>query len=216
MDYKKKYLKYKLKYLKLKSINKSLKGGSDAGLRHELRDELINNMYVIKELRRQLGIPDNASERYYKDDFDDNYELSEKVTATRQIIERLQGELYERDEEREKLTTRLFDYEHNNNNNNNNNDSDSNDNNTHTNSEICASLEEKFTGPISLEILKTPIIATDGHSYEKDSLKLLFNRQPEARSPLTRELLKSKDNRKNITLQSGLEELKRKYRCNND
>ena len=65
-------------------------------------------------------------------------------------------------------------------------------------------------------MLKTPIIATDGHSYEEDSLKLLFNRQSEPRSPMTRELLNSEDNRKNITLKSGLDELKRKYRCNND
>ncbi|MDB4346970.1 hypothetical protein OAA30_00305, partial [bacterium] len=47
----------------------------------------------------------------------------------------------------------------------------------------------EFKCPISLFIMKNPVIASDGNTYELSSLESLFKNNESAISPLTREIL---------------------------
>ena len=57
-----------------------------------------------------------------------------------------------------------------------------------------------ITCPISLEKMQYPVIASDGHSYDKSSLEKLFKKNRIAHSPITREKLDKNIMIDNLTL----------------
>ncbi len=49
---------------------------------------------------------------------------------------------------------------------------------------------ENYVCPITLQYILDPVVASDGHVYEKTSLKQLFGTKSQAVSPMTREIIK--------------------------
>ena len=60
--------------------------------------------------------------------------------------------------------------------------------------------------PLSLEVMNDPVMAADGHTYERTEIELWFTRHNT--SPLTNELLISKDLKSNISLRNTISALK--------
>ena len=55
----------------------------------------------------------------------------------------------------------------------------------------CDSLPDEFTCPISFELMEDPVIAADGHTYERRAIAAWFERR--RTSPITNEALPNLD-----------------------
>ena len=50
-------------------------------------------------------------------------------------------------------------------------------------------VKEEFMCPITFDVMVDPVVASDGHSYERDAIQDVLDRGNDPRSPLTREAL---------------------------
>ena len=72
--------------------------------------------------------------------------------------------------------------------------------------EIYIIIPDEYKCPISLSIMKEPIICSDGHTYDKDSITQLFDKRPFPCSPKTREPLDKKIMIPNHNIRKMIEE----------
>jgi len=67
-----------------------------------------------------------------------------------------------------------------------------------------------FLCPLSMEIFKDPVIALDGHTYEREMIQKWFNQDSSLRSPKTNKLLEQNMLIPNHTLKIVIEDWKQK------
>ena len=53
---------------------------------------------------------------------------------------------------------------------------------------VAIEVPNEFKCPITCDVMRQPVVASDGHSYEEEALKLFF-KKGNGKSPLTRQKL---------------------------
>jgi hypothetical protein len=76
-------------------------------------------------------------------------------------------------------------------------------------------MPDEFLCPITASVMRDPVIAKDGHTYERAAIKEWFDQHPPpgCRSPMTNELLKDGELLPNVTLRKLIQDYEnRNYR----
>ena len=66
-----------------------------------------------------------------------------------------------------------------------------------------SNIPKEFICPISLSIMRVPVVCSDGHTYEKDAIEEALRYKNE--SPLTREVMYATSLRVNYALRDSIE-----------